>query len=109
MQKKSNKRVKRKYSTFNPSPKLLKTLKNIFAMNGGTVSYVFCEERITFEDEKFPNGKYITVKTSLSCPINPKILYKEVRGILMKRTPQEILKVFEDTKHDLGASYFIIG
>lgn len=107
MNNNKNKRIKKKYSIFNPSPRLLQTLKKISMNQGGTVSYVFVEERIRFT-KKHPKGETYKVKSSTSSPINPESFYKEVRGKLYRRSPQEMLELFEDIRHDLGASYFVI-
>jgi len=109
MSENKKKKVKKKYSIFNPSPKLLKTLKSMYENLGGTVTYVFCEEKLDFSDPEFPLGKVVIEKSSLSANINKHVFFEEVRGgKLVKRTPQEIIHVFETTRHDLGATYFII-
>ena len=74
---------------------------------GGSISYVFVEERIEFT-KKFPKGRTIKLKSTTSAPINSAVFYKEVRGKVSRRTQQEILQVFEDTREDLGAAYFVI-
>ena len=100
--KETNKGRKVKKSSFIPSPKLLQVLKNIYSSQNGTVTYVFKEERIG------PKGKEIVVRSSLSASINPQILFGEFKGKPFKRSPQDILEVFETTAHDLGADHFIL-
>lgn len=107
MRKPNNKGSKEKYSIQNPSPRLLKTLEQIQLNQGGAINYVFVEERTEFT-KKFPKGRIIKLKSTTAAPINSAMFYKEVRGKLYKRTYQEILQVFEDTRDDLGAAYFVI-
>lgn len=108
MNKTRNKGNRKKYSISNPSPKLLKTLKRMYESLGGTVTYIFVQEDIDFSDPKFPLGKTVFTKSSLSSNINRDVFFDEIRGKLVRRTPQEIIHVFETTRHDLGANYFII-
>lgn len=105
MQNKSNYKGSPKKSKTTLSPGLLQALKKIYLMNGGTITYVFTEERIDFTNPKYPNGENIENKTHLTSPINSCILYNENGS---KKSPQDIVLLFEDTKNDLGASYFII-
>ena len=74
---------------------------------GGTVSYVFVEERIEFTN-KHPKGKIVKRKSSTSMPINKACFTKEVKRKLYKRTRQELLELFDATAQDLGATYFIV-
>ena len=104
----AKKGVKKKYSIFNPSPKLLKTLKEIYQNDSGTVTYVFCTERVDLSDPNFPNGKDIIVKTNQCSPLNRQMFFKEIKGVTVKRTPQEVLEVLDSIRWDLGASYFIV-
>lgn len=83
---------------------LLKALKNVYFNQGGTVSYIFVHERTIFTD-KYPLGKTIKLRSSTVAPINTAMFIKENGS---KRSPQEVLEVFQTTKDDMGASYFII-
>ena len=104
-----NKKVlKPKYSKPETSPKLLQVLKEIQNNNGGSVSYVFVQDRIKFSKE-FPLGEIVQQKSTLYCTINPEIFYKMVEGKKIRKSPQEIIQIFEDTKSDNGASYYVIG
>lgn len=73
----------------------------------GTISYIFVTERIEFPSTH-PKGKVVRIKTTTSSPINPHCFYKEIRGKRYKRSLQELLQLFDDTAHDMGASYFIV-
>jgi len=96
-------------SNYKSSPKLLQTLQNTLNSNneGGTISYVFLTERYIFNKE-FPNGKKHFSKFIRHSPINREILYKSEKEKLIKRTLPEILQIFENTKDDIGAKYYII-
>jgi hypothetical protein len=107
MNNNSKKGAKEKYSIQNPSPRLLKTLQTIHKNQGGTVTYVFIQERIKFTKQS-PLGITVKHKSSTSAPISPLVFQKEVKGKLVRRSPQEVLDVFQDTANDIGASYFII-
>lgn len=106
---KSNSQVKKKKepnkSKFNFSPKLLKVLHGI-QENGGTVTYVFIEERISFKED--PLGVVFNKKSNLVAPINPDSFFKDSNGRVIRKSIPEIMEMFEDTRDDMGASYFII-
>jgi len=101
------KSFRKKNSTPKLSSKLLKALQEIRYNLGGVVSYVFVEERIKFTGEH-PKGILYGRESTLSMPINEAMFQKEIKGKLHKRTLEEIVEVFETTKDDLGATYFII-
>lgn len=88
------------------SPEILKSLKEVEIV-GGTVTYVFLSERVGPSTHDNPTGTYHT-KSVTKAAINPEIFYKIIEGKKIRRSPYEILQVFEDTKWDLGASEFII-
>lgn len=98
----------RNKSTSTLSPVILKSLQNIFRGEPGSVTYVFQHPRIKFTEEE-PKGVQYNELSMLNTKIQPSIIMKESRGKLYKRTAQEVLEVFEDTKNDLGAAYFILG
>jgi len=96
-------------SSYKSSPKLLQTLQNILGNNngGGTISYVFLTERYIFNKE-FSNGKKYFHKSIRHSPINREVLFKADKEKLVRRTLPEIIQIFEDTKDDIGAKYYII-
>jgi len=100
--------IKPKISKFDSSSKLLKALETIRENNGGTISYVFVRERIKFSKEN-PLGEIVQEKSTLYSAINPEVLYKMMDGRRVRRSPQEVIQIFDDTKWDNGASYYIIG
>jgi|SRR6187402_672658 len=99
---------KKKKSTLETSPKLLKALKKIENGVGGTVSYVTLTERIKFTKEN-PDGEVYYTKSFLHSSINTEVFFKMHEGKRMKRTYAEVIQVFHDTSIDQGANYFIIG
>ena len=88
------------------SPKLLKALEKI--KDGGTIAYVFLTDRVKFSKE-FPEGEVYQKKSILYSNVNSEIFFKMVDGRRIRRSPQEVLQIFDDTKWDNGASYYIIG
>lgn len=107
MNKKNKKGFKPKNSKLTTSPKLLKTLNKVERM-GGSVSYITLTERIKFTKEH-PNGEVYHTKSVLHSDVNPEVFFKFENNRRIRRTPQEILAVFESIKIDLGASYYILG
>ena len=75
---------------------------------GGSISYITLTERIRFTKEH-PNGEIYHNKSVLYSNINPEVFFKVENNRRMRRSPQEVLEVFESIKIDLGASYYIIG
>lgn len=92
-------------SNLHLSPKLLQTLLH-FEDNGATVTYVFTESRISFEENS--KGEYYHKKSNLVAPINYRSFFKEDGRKLKKKSITEIMEMFEQTRDDIGASYFII-
>lgn len=108
MQKNKSKRFVKKDSTHkSSSAKLLQILQRIFNGIGGTISYVFLEERIRFTKE-YPNGEKYFRKSIRHSPINHEVFYKVENGKTTRRSPSEVIEVFETTKNDIGASYYVI-
>jgi hypothetical protein len=97
---------KPKFSKPTVSPKLLHALEKV--KDGGSISYIFLTERTRFSKE-FPLGETYQHKSVLHCAIKPEMFYKMVDGKKVRRSMAEILQVFDDTKWDNGASYYIIG
>lgn len=88
--------------------KVLKILQKLYNGDGGTISYVFFTERIRFTKEN-PLGEIYRIKSTQHSDINSNVFYKLENNRVVRRSFEEVLQVFEDTKDDLGASYFIIG
>ena len=112
----SNTNTKRSFpknSRETTSPKLLQALSKMFANDGGTVSYIFIEERL----QKTP---FVNEQTGLldytMTPIQKKsTLYRKIGGQALKgekpgtfKSHAELFEMFNTNKNDLGASYFII-
>ena len=95
-------------STSKLSPVILKSLQNIFNGEPGSVTYVFQHPRIKFTKEE-PKGVQYNELSMLHTSVQPSVIMKEIRGRLHRRTMQDVLEVFDDTKEDLGAAYFILG
>lgn len=91
----------------NKRSKVLQLLHKIFITNSGTISYVFLSERIRFTKEN-PEGETYVNKSITHSDINPAIFTKVENGRTYKRSLEEVVKVLEDTCHDLGANYYLI-
>lgn len=105
---KNKKVIKPNNSKFvNKRSKVLQLLHKIFIAKSGTVSYVFLSERVRFTKEN-PNGEIYTNKSITHSNINPVIFTKVENGRTYKRSLEEVVKVLEDTCHDLGANYYLI-
>ncbi len=107
MQVQTPKVKKVKDSNPKTSSKLLQALKAIIYNQGGTVSYVFVEKRTIFTDEA-PLGTEVERKSFTMAPISMQIFHEERKGKFIRRSPQEVVEIFQDTCNDLGATYFII-
>ena len=81
--------------------KVLKTLEKILEEKAGSVSYFFIEERISNIHSNNLKDMY-DVKNKSVLHVN---LTKES---IENKTPSEIMYMFETTKWDLGANYFVI-
>ena len=97
---------KGKYSVKNASngtqsKELLKTLQKIINQNSGSVSYVFVNDRI--ENIHSHKMKELTEKQ------NKATLYVNLSAqAIQDKSPNELITMFETTKWDLGAKYFIV-
>lgn len=80
--------------------KLNKIIKKVKSGEGASVSYVFLSKRIIFNKEH-PEGKVITKKSFRCSPISVKAL----ENIKDTKSNLTFLKMLEDTKNDIGASY----
>lgn len=106
LQKTNN--FKPKKSKLRLSPEMLQSLKNIYINSVGTISYVFVTIRVKFTKE-YPEGILFESKSFLNTKINSDIFFDEIKGKKIRRTPEQVIQIFEDTKHDLGADYYILG
>ena len=112
----SNTNTKRSFpknSKETTSPKLLQALSKMFANDGGTVSYIFLEERLrktTFINKETGLLDYtmetIQKKSTLYRKIGTQALKGEKPGSL--KSLAELYDMFKNKKNDLGASYFIV-
>jgi hypothetical protein len=83
------------YSVENPSPKLINTLKDMLETEDGTISYHFVRHE---NGERKVSSTYNELNRQ--CFFND----KERR----KKTPLELLELFQDLANDRGASYFVV-
>ena len=90
-----------KNSSKTTDKKVLKTLEKILEEKAGSVSYFFIEERISNIHSNNLKDMY-DVKNKSVLHVN---LTKES---IENKTPSEIMYMFETTKWDLGANYFVI-
>ena len=112
----SNTNTKRSFpknSKETTSPKLLKALQKMFNNDGGTVSFVFLEDRLqkrTFVNEKTGLLDYtmepVQKQSTLYRTIGIEALRGENTGSF--KSHAELFVMFNTNKNDLGASYFII-
>lgn len=91
----------KKASNGTQSKELLKTLQKIINQESGSVSYIFIEERI--ENVHSNKLKELTEKQ------NKSTLYVNLnKQAIENKSPNELIQMFETTKWDLGAKYFIV-
>ena len=112
----SNTNTKRSFpknSKETTSPKLLQALQKMFNNDGGTVSFVFLEDRLqkrTFVNEKTGLLDYtmepVQKQSTLYRTIGVEALKGEKPGTF--KSHAELFEMFNTNKNDLGASYFII-
>ena len=79
----------------------LEGLKKVMLNMGGTVTYYFETERIIFTTDE-PDGETVISTSILQSSINSQCFLGE-RG---KKTPQQLLQMFQDIAWDLGATRF---
>lgn len=82
-------------------------MQRIFNDIGGTISYIFLEERIRFTKEH-PDGEKYFKKSIRHSPINNEVFYKVENGKTSRRSPSEVIQIFENIKNDIGAAYYVI-
>lgn len=108
----TNKRTTAKNSNSSSSPKLLQVLQKILRNGGGSVSYVFVSNR--FKRQNFVNKQGFMdftlepeqIKAVQHMSISTQALEGQKPGIL--KSVQDLFDMFQTTKWDLGADYFII-
>ena len=90
-----------KNSSKGQSSGLLKALQKVINNQSGSVSYVFLQEKVTnIHEQDYKKIDTVKVKS---------ILHSNLSVEAVKdKTVQELLYMFHSTKHDLGASYFIV-
>ena len=94
------------------SSKLLQALQKMIRNEGGSISYIFVTEK--YQRKNFINKKGkkdfllepVQTKYILHTRIGLEALQGEKPNTL--KTPEELVKMFQATKSDLGADYFII-
>ena len=108
----NNKRNTAKQSNSESSPKLLQALQKIMKNGGGSVSYIFISNR--FKRRNFVNKQGYAdfvlepqqVKAVQHMSISTQALEGQKPGTL--KSPQDLIDMFQSTKWDLGADYFIL-
>lgn len=91
----------KKASNGTQSKELLKTLQKIINQKSGSVSYVFVDERI--ENIHSHKMKELTEKQ------NKAMLHVNLNALAIEdKSPNELIRMFETTKWDLGAKYFLV-
>lgn len=107
-----NKRKTAKKSNSQPSTKLLQALKKIMSNGGGSVSYIFVSNRYkrkNFVDKKGHMDFVLEpeeIRAMQHVIISPQALEGNKPGTL--KSPQDLIEMFQTTKWDLGADYFIL-
>lgn len=90
-----------KKSSGGQSKELLKTLQKIIVEQTGTVSYYFVDERM--ENIHSNDIKKMTQREEKA------ILHVNLtKQAIEKKTPNDLIHMFETTKSDLGAKYFVV-
>lgn len=97
---KNKKYSTKKNSSGVQSTKLLQTLQKAITTKEASVSYVFVEERIQNIHSNDLDKMQTVEKTSM--------LHVNLTPEALDKTPNEIIKMLETTKNDLGAKYFIL-
>ena len=86
---------------------LLKTLQKMLLEKTGSVAYVFVDERVkNIHSHKLNDLETKEVKANLHVNLPPEAFEGRKEG--ERKTPNELIHMFETTREDLGAKYFII-
>lgn len=83
------------------STALLKILQKIIISGEGSVSYIFEDERITNvheNNEKKFKTEIVESRLHTNLPLEA----------IVKKTPLDLINMFETTMHDLGATRYIV-
>lgn len=98
-----------------PSSKLLQALQKLLRNEGGSVSYVFVTERLSRKNftnkqgEKDFTMEPSEVRSTLHNNISKEALMSnDPKRYGSLKTEEELLEMFQSTKVDLGASYFVL-
>lgn len=95
-------------SKFMPSQEQLNALEAIDVTVGSTITYVFETPRIKYNKE-YPDGLEYMHKSRMVAAISPSALVSVgSNGRKLKRNSTEVIRMFEDTREDIGAAYFTI-
>lgn len=107
-----NKRSIAKQSNNDSSPKLLQALQKIIRNGGGSVSYIFISNR--FKRKNFVNKQgfsdFILEPEQVKAVQHINISTQALEGVKpgTMKSPQDLIEMFQTTKWDLGADYFIL-
>jgi hypothetical protein len=91
----------KKVSNGTQSKELLKTLQKMINQLSGTVSYIFVDDRI--ENIHSHKMKELTEKQN-KATLHVQLSAKAIE----EKSPNELIHMFETTKWDLGAKYFVV-
>lgn len=90
-----------KNSSKGQSKGLLKALQKVINNQSGSVSYVFLQDRVSdIHSKDVKDMRDIKVKAIMHCRLNS----ESIKG----KTAKDLLDMFYSTKHDLGASHFVV-
>lgn len=95
--------IKKTKKTF--QSKMEKVIQNVRQGAGGAVVYIFETKRIKFTKDN-PLGEEGIHTSTLQSNISMDIFHDFINGKKVRRSNSDVIKVFQDTCHDLGASTF---
>lgn len=99
--KSKNKQHSVKKSSGGQSKELLKTLQKMILEESGSISYVFEDTRYNNIHANIPkNIEEYKVKSTLHVNLS--------KQAFVNKSPNDLIHMFETTKSDLGAKYFIV-
>jgi hypothetical protein len=101
MKQNNNKKYSVKKSSGGQSKELLQTLQKLITQKAGSVSYFFVEERIdNIHSHKEKDLETVEKKSVLHVNLTA----QAIDG----KSPTDLVTMFETTKWDLGANYFVV-
>lgn len=101
MSKQKRKQHSVKKSSGVQSTGLLKTLQKIILENSGSISYIFVSEKIeNIHSNNLKDMKESTRKTTLHVNLS--------KFAIEGKSPNDLIHMFETTKNDIGADYYIV-